>query len=75
MLNKLLPHCVKCSQVILLSDGSVTRHLKLLTGQDVKVVSLLLAIKHSHYPSTCHTSIQEARLSLLNRESGGEASL
>ena len=31
-------------QVILLSDGSVTRHLKLMTNLDVKVVSRLLLV-------------------------------
>jgi hypothetical protein len=28
-----------CTQMMLLSDGSVTRHLQLLTGQPIQVVS------------------------------------
>lgn len=45
-------------QVILLSDGSVTRHLKLMTGLDVKVVSCLvlhslLHMLHRYLESLC----------------------
>jgi hypothetical protein len=34
--------CLLVLQMILLSDGSVTRHLQLLTGQPIQVVSLFL---------------------------------
>lgn len=31
-------HASACAQMMLLSDGSVTRHLQLLTGQPIQVV-------------------------------------